>query len=295
MSTTRRKKKHVCNGKKVDVSILIFCFIVTNDILICSWSVPKCLYNVLPAGTPIFWNKEFCVSMIFLRDVIALSSIYFTAIMSLTRTHRLIYPFARISLRKIAVSLTVAASLSLNIAVLRLATSTISYITDGATCFLSSDINWRLVILWSYNISYIVLALCVVVCCVLSIVTLFKTQKNDLGWAVKRRASVTIVVLNVVFLLYNLPVLAMIRIYFQRISVPYYMSELLLSVTMVTLNSKSNAVVYIARMTRLRSEVFTIRLRIMHLNISPKLPLITIISFQMKTTWYRSQKPEDTD
>ena len=216
--------------------------------------------------------------------MIALSSIYFTAIMSLTRTHRLIYPFARINLRKIAVIVTVAAALSLSIAVLRLATSTISYITDRATCFLSSDVNWRLVILWSYNISYIVPALCALVSCVLSIVTLLKTrktQKNVPGWAVKRRASVIIVVLTVVFLLYNLPVLAMIRIYVQRISVPYYMSELLLSVTMVTLNSKSNAVVYIARMTWLRSEVFTIRVRIMHLNISPKLPLITIISFQM--------------
>ena len=257
-------------GQHVSVSILIFCFIVTNDILICSWSVTRSLYYLLPAGTLVFWNKEFCVSMIFLRDVIALSSIYFTTIMSLARTHQLLHPFAHISLHKIAVSLTVAASLSLSIAMLRLTKSTINYITDRATCSLFSKSDWRMVILGSYNISYTLPVLCVVVSCVLSTISLLKThttQNNAPGWAVKRRASVTIVVLTLVFLLYNIPVVAMIRIYVDGTNVPDYMTELLLSVTMA-LNSMSNAVVYIARMTKLRSEVFNIKLKTMHLNTS---------------------------
>ena len=265
-------------SKRKDIATIIYIFITIVDIIICLLVLPIGLSYFNERDRVLFGNRFVCNAWGHIWSIMTQFSVFFVALLSITRTVSIVCPFRIIS-KKLVINIIVlyfVIQLIVLLVMVYWANLQYSYFVGFVDCtnYYTDDDDdvidkMRTVI---EILSYVIPLLVITGSACISVKALAYRGPEGKSEALKRQASITIMFITIVYIIFNLPLC--ITIVINRISYyyddyvfdfdapAYYIMNLFFQLS-VPLNSLINPVVYVMRMGDFRQRTIKISQRVL--------------------------------
>ena len=239
---------------KLTLDSLIYRCITINDMIICINGFFLAVTSLNPDLKGVFGLTIMCKVWIILWEWIMKNSIFFTLMLSITRTIRLVKPFCIIRIRTISVILIIMVIVHVAVPAAIQYSNEMTYVPQFGWCIPESEeetvagVLLRSNIVLSNILLYIILPVLIVsISCVISCVTLLlKRQISTVNVNVK--ASVMIVILTFAILVFNIHIL--VYTFTARREANYFLKFRFFFIITVVMNSTVNPIILLWRTTK---------------------------------------------
>ena len=259
--------------QRKELSTCIYLAISLTDIVVSLLTLPVAISYIGNREPLMFGLKGFCTFWGSINTVVPHFSVSMVTILSMTRTHSLLFPLHKIRKRSILIVMGLYfAILSLQAVIpMALGMSKMIYLSDDTYCFSEgSNEVWRNMdtILDVVELGCPIIP--VVVSCTLSSFHILKSRSisnNRSSSRMKVYASITIVIMTLVYIMFNIPVFIQFILYLVTLYKYEYPGPLFASLWMssyswnilfvlcVALNATINPFIYFSRMNHFKAYV----------------------------------------
>ena len=253
-------------SKRKDLPTLIYIVIASNDLLICITILPIAVSLINQRDYVLFQYTVVLVTWGVLWDILPYMSIFLISVLSITRTIKLLYP-----LKFINKSVVLAV---IGVYELYLLLRTIIPFILGPKykcyryygyCYRYSD-EWHYFIIVTQMIESALPIIPITLSCCISmyviILSLNVSEQNNSVTAMKRSATITILLVTSVYIIFNIPVFIIFCIHLHEVVTDTYtyISDntyvwVIVYVINTSLNATINPIVYVSRMKMFRSSI----------------------------------------
>ena len=237
---------------KLTLGSLIYRCITINDMIICINGFFLAVTSLNPDLKSVFGLTIMCKVWIILWEWIMKNSIFFTLMLSITRTIRLVKPFCLIRIRTISVILIIMVIVHVAVPAAIRYSNEMTYVPQFGWCIPESEeetvaLLRSNIVLFNILISIILTVLIVSISCVISCVTL--QLKRQISTAnVNIKASVMIVILTFAILVFNIHIL--VYTFTARREANYFLKFKFFFIITVVMNSTVYRIILLWRTTK---------------------------------------------
>ena len=258
--------------KKIELSSLLYLFVTGSDVLICLCPIPIGISYFNHRNPVLFVNTFFCNLWMLSWRILSSISIFYVALLSVTRAYLLCFPFRRVSLTLIKLLILLHMVLQVVICTNVFWSGNHHYIYSPhyvACDDVNSEPKFPKVFLdiynWTSRISYLFPIFPIVVSCLVSVISIVSYQNKYGGQVDKEKisASVTIILFTIIYFVCNVPqaLVNIINGIDNNALAPFYTWDNALYVQNfiytlnVPINSLLNPILYFCRMNLFRQEI----------------------------------------